>query len=215
MQPVTSPTLTVTHFYFGKGGWVVGGVCVWGGFIAGDWVSSQCHSAVAHDLIPLTPTPPHWKVLVEITHVFVLTPLLLSILFTCQVATEKQLTKGTLTCGTFSKIQMFNLNLYFNSKGQMYGFLDHSNSKSGDQRHVRSGSSIMCVFNSTLMPVMVVGGFQLVRFLSGSNNALPSRVLSFKPKCVPRPLKENECSLLPQRWMDYTCGNYSLTWLCV
>lgn len=44
MRPVTSAALAVTHFYFG-GGMVV--VVVGGCFLDGDWVSGQCHNAVA------------------------------------------------------------------------------------------------------------------------------------------------------------------------
>lgn len=42
MRPVTSAALAVTHFYFGVGWW-------WWGrcFLDGDWVSGQCHNAVA------------------------------------------------------------------------------------------------------------------------------------------------------------------------
>lgn len=40
MQLVTSPALAVTHFYFGKAGGVAD-------FLVRDWVSGQCHNAVA------------------------------------------------------------------------------------------------------------------------------------------------------------------------
>ena len=47
MRPVTSAALAVTHFYFGGGMAVVVVVVVGSCFLDGDWVSGQCHNAVA------------------------------------------------------------------------------------------------------------------------------------------------------------------------